>query len=153
MVNNESAVPALQPLVQTVRNRRVILDFDLARLLGVSTKRLNQEVRRNRRRFPPDFAFVLTQTEAASKRLQIATASRKRNRRNPPVAYTGLGTAMAANVVNSEIATMVSVEIVRALFRAVEARQPFETFKSLLNAGEASTADRSRGERPRRCAS
>ena len=65
----------LEPLIFTVRGRRVILDADLARLYGVNTKRFNEAFRRNRRRFPVDFAFQLTSDEFANLRSQIATSS------------------------------------------------------------------------------
>jgi hypothetical protein len=102
------------PLIRVVRGQRVILDSDLARLYGVTTARLNQQVRRNQRRFPIDFAFSLTIKEAAGMLLQFATASRKRNRGKPPTAYTEHGAVMAANVLKSSRAVMMSVEVVRA---------------------------------------
>ncbi|MBI5211427.1 MAG: ORF6N domain-containing protein [Elusimicrobia bacterium] len=113
----QAAVAAVLPLIRTVRGKRVILDSDLARLYGVSTGRLNQQARRNQRRFPPDFAFPLTRDEAASRLLQFATASPGRNLRKPPIAYTEHGAVMAANVLNSDRAAAMSVEIVRAFIR------------------------------------
>jgi hypothetical protein len=62
-------------LIVTVRGKKVILDADLARIYGVPTKRLNEQVRRNADRFPPDFAFVLTDQEVTNLRSQIATSS------------------------------------------------------------------------------
>jgi hypothetical protein len=62
-------------LIVTIRGKRVILDEDLARIYGVATKRLNEQVRRNTNRFPPDFAFVLTDQEVTNLRSQIATSS------------------------------------------------------------------------------
>ncbi len=62
----------LEPLIFSIRGHRVILDADLARLYGVSTRVLNQGVRRNSHRFPDDFAFQLTATEAADLRSQFA---------------------------------------------------------------------------------
>ena len=67
-------------LIVTVRGKRVILDADLARIYGVPTKRLNEQVRRNTNRFPPDFAFVLTDHEGTNLRSQIATSSCDGNR-------------------------------------------------------------------------
>jgi hypothetical protein len=107
-------LPVAMPLIRVVRGRRVIFDSDLARLYGVTTTRLNQQVRRNRRRFPIDFAFSLTPKEAARMLLQFATASRKRNRGKPPIAYTEHGAVMAANVLKSSRAVAMSVEVVRA---------------------------------------
>ena len=59
------AMEPVEPLIQVVRGQRIILDVDLARIYGVPTKRLNEQVKRNAERFPPDFAFRLTNDEAA----------------------------------------------------------------------------------------
>ncbi|HXD22616.1 MAG TPA: ORF6N domain-containing protein [Gemmatimonadaceae bacterium] len=107
-------LPVALPLIRVVREQRVILDADLARLYGVTTARLNQQFRRNRRRFPPDFAFSLTPKEAAGMMLQFATSSQKRNWRRSPIAYTEHGAVMAANVLKSARAVTMSVEVVRA---------------------------------------
>ena len=66
----------LEPLIYTIRGHRVILDADLARLYGVTTKRLNEATKRNRGRFPADFAFQLTVAESSNLRSQFATPSR-----------------------------------------------------------------------------
>ena len=71
---DRSAEP-LEPLIYTIRGHRVVLDADLARLYGVTTKRLNEATKRNRSRFPVDFAFQLTVAEVSSLRSQIATSS------------------------------------------------------------------------------
>ena len=118
MAKIESNVSVVLPLILTIRGQRVILDSDLASLYGASTSRLNEQVRRNRRRFPADFAFPLTREESATKLSQIATASRKnRNWKKPPIAYTEHGAVMAANVLKSDRAITMSVEIVRAFIR------------------------------------
>jgi hypothetical protein len=62
-------------VIMTVRGKRVILDVDFARICGVPTRRLNEQVHRNTDRFPPDFAFVLTEHEVADLKSQIATGS------------------------------------------------------------------------------
>jgi hypothetical protein len=67
-------------LIMTVRGKRVILDAELARIYGVPTRRLNEQARRNADRFPPDFAFVLTEQEVADLKSQIATSSGGPNR-------------------------------------------------------------------------
>ena len=113
-MKQSSILPAVLPMIRVVREQRVILDSDLARLYGVSTKQLNQQLRRNRRRFPEDFAFALHRTEAAGMRSQFVTASQKRNRGIPPVVYTEHGAVMAANVLKSARAVAMSVEVVRA---------------------------------------
>jgi hypothetical protein len=113
-VKKNAPLPVALPLIRVIRSHRVILDFDLARLYGVSTKQLNQQFRRNRRRFPEDFAFVLTRKEAAGMWSQIVTTSRRRRLSNAPVAYTEHGAVMAANVLKSPRAVTMSVEVVRA---------------------------------------
>ena len=76
-------------MIVTVRGEKVILDTDLAKLYGVETKRLNEQVRRNAERFPDDFAFRLKRQELTELRSQIATGSQKhRDPRYPPVAFT-----------------------------------------------------------------
>jgi len=113
-----------------VRGERVILDSDLASIYGVTTKRLNEQVRRNSRRFPEDFCFRLTRGEfgeirsqmitaspiSSTMRSQIATASR-RNVRFLPYAFTEHGAIMAANVLNSPRAVNMSVFVVRAFIK------------------------------------
>ncbi|MBI3552162.1 MAG: ORF6N domain-containing protein [Elusimicrobia bacterium] len=115
-MTTETENPAVLPLIRTIRSQRVILDSDLARLYGVGTKHLNQQIRRNQRRFPPDFIFRLTPREALM-RSQFVTASSKRNVTSPPFAFTEHGAVMAANVLNSERAVVMSVEVVRAFIR------------------------------------
>ena len=87
--------------ILTVRRQKVMLDSDLARLYGVPTKRLNEQVRRNLGRFPPDFMFQLSAEEASAVRSQIATSKPGRGgRRYPPYAFTEHGAIMLANVLN-----------------------------------------------------
>ena len=66
----------VQTLIHEIRGQRVILDADLARIYGVSTKRLNEQVKRNAKRFPEDFAFQLTEKEATDLRSHFATSKR-----------------------------------------------------------------------------
>ena len=104
-----------------IRGRKVLLDVHLAALYGVATKRLNEQVRRNRARFPEDFMIQLTAEEAASLRSQIATSSRGRGgRRYAPYAFTEQGVAMLSTVLNSERAIQVNIEIMRAFVRLRE---------------------------------
>jgi hypothetical protein len=100
-----------------LRGQKVLLDADLANLYGVSTARLNQQVRRNLQRFPEDFAFVLSQEEFENLKLQFATSSSWGGRRKRPFAFTEHGAVMAASVLNSPIAVMASIEVVRAFVR------------------------------------
>ncbi len=100
------------------RGHRVILDGVLAGIYGVSTARLNQQFRRNRERFPPDFAFELSAEELKSLMLQSATSKPGRGgRRKLPVAFTEHGAIMAASVLNSGIAVRASINVVRAFVR------------------------------------
>ena len=99
----------------TIRGKRVVLDSDLAALYGSPTKRLNEQVRRNPERFPPDFAFLLSQDEWESLRSQIATlkTGRGSHRKYLPYVFTEHGALMAASVLNSPRAIEVSIYVVR----------------------------------------
>lgn len=99
-----------------VRGEKVIVDSDLAELYGVTTKRLNEQVKRNVNRFPRDFMFQMGVDELDVMRSQIATASR-RNMRFPPYVFTEHGALMAANVLNSKRAVAASVQVVRAFVK------------------------------------
>lgn len=105
-----------------LRGQRVILDRDLAALYGVSTKRLNEAIKRNLRKFPEDFMFRLGRAEFDSvNRSQIATGSQKhRDPRYPPNAFTEHGAIQAANILNSPRAIDMSVHVVRAFVRMRE---------------------------------
>ncbi|MDA1050659.1 MAG: ORF6N domain-containing protein [Planctomycetota bacterium] len=111
----------IESLIHTVRGQRVMFDRDLAKLYGVPTKRLNEQVRRNIARFPDDFRFQFTREESDSLRSQIATSKPGRGgRRTLPFAFTEHGAIMAANVLNSPRAVEVSVFVVRAFIRLRE---------------------------------
>jgi hypothetical protein len=138
---DRGAEQPLEPLIYTVRGHRVILDADLARLYGVTTKRLNEATKRNRRRFPVDFAFQLTSAETANLRSQFATSSSQNydyHKKDPmwsqfattsrrrhgaafmPWAFTEHGALMAANVLRSERAIHMSIYVIRAFVRLRE---------------------------------
>ena len=97
---NDVELAKIERRIYSIGGVRVILDADLAVLYGVSTKRLNEQFRRNRKRFPDDFAFQLTAEDASSLRSQNATAS-KRNIRYRPWAFTEHGALQAANIGHS----------------------------------------------------
>lgn len=98
-----------------------MLDSDLAELYGVTTGRLNEQVSRNRERFPSDFAFQLTQQEFARLMSQIAISKKGRGgRRKLPYAFTEHGAVMLASVLNSPIAVQASIQVVRAFIRLRE---------------------------------
>ena len=104
-----------------LRGQRVLLDVDLAMLYGVETRRLNEQVRRNRHRFPSDFVFEINQIERANLMSQFATSSWGGHRK-PPVAFTEHGAIMAATVLNSPRAVEMSVYVVRAFVKLREVR-------------------------------
>jgi hypothetical protein len=120
-----AAEPAMTPVegmdskIHLLRGQRVMLDSDLAAVYGVSTKQLNQQVKRNLERFPSDFAFRLTKAEVKGMRSQIVTAS-KRNVRFQPWAFTEHGAIMAASTLSSARAVEMSVFVVRAFVRMRE---------------------------------
>jgi ORF6N domain len=101
------------------RGQRVLLDADLASLYGVSTKRLNEQIRRNHARFPEDFAFYLNINEVSLLKSQIATSSWG-GKRKPPLAFTEHGAIMAATVLHSRRAVEMSVYVVRAFVKLRE---------------------------------
>lgn len=119
----------VEGVIHTVRGERVILDADLAKLYGVTTKVFNQAVRRNREKFPPDFMFEFTRSEVINMqnsdyqkdiilRSQIVTSKRNHGgRRSLPFAFTEHGAIMAANILNSPQAVQMSVFVVRAFVK------------------------------------
>jgi hypothetical protein len=115
--------------IVVLREQRVLLDSDLAALYGVETRRLNEQVRRNRERFPQDFIFELTAQEFANLKSQNATSSLiaeeaaptgHGGRRKNPTAFTEHGAIMAATVLSSPRAVEVSVYVVRAFLKLRE---------------------------------
>ncbi|MDP8258937.1 MAG: ORF6N domain-containing protein [Candidatus Aadella gelida] len=99
--------------IYRIRGKNVMLDEEIAELYGVSTKRLNEQVRRNIKRFPSDFMFRLVAKEVAILKSQIAT-SRWGGRRYFPYAFTEQGVAMLSSVLHSEKAIQVNISIMRA---------------------------------------
>ncbi|HET7294200.1 MAG TPA: ORF6N domain-containing protein [Vicinamibacteria bacterium] len=103
--------------ILVLRGQRVMLDSDLAALYGVPVKRLNEQVRRNRERFPEDFMFELSNEEDANLRSQFATSRSWGGRRTAPCAFTEQGVAMLSSVLHSSRAIQVNIEIMRAFVR------------------------------------
>jgi hypothetical protein len=123
------ALSALAQRIHLLRGQKVMLDADLAELYGVPTKRLNEQVRRNSERFPPDFMFQLSAEEHAVLRSQSATSNVGRGgRRYAPYAFTEHGALMAATVLNSPRAIEMSVFVVRAF---VQLRELLATSREL----------------------
>jgi hypothetical protein len=123
---NALVTAPLESLIAVIRGERVIFDSDLARLYGVTTKRFNEAFKRNRDRFPEDFAFRLSKEEWESlqivpgtrNRSQFATGSQKhRDPRYLPWVFTEHGALMAANVLRSQRATEMSLFVIRAFVK------------------------------------
>jgi hypothetical protein len=110
---------AITQRIVVLREQKVLIDSDLAALYGVETRRLNEQVRRNRARFPEDFIFELTAEEFTNLKSQFATSSWG-GRRKLPMAFTEHGAIMAATVLNTSRAVEVSVYVVRAFVRLRE---------------------------------
>lgn len=97
-------ISLIQNKIYEIRGMKVMLDFDLAEMYGVETRRLKEAVRRNTLRFPADFMFELTREEYNSLRSQIATLEKGRGKftKYSPFAFTEQGVAMLSSVLNSE---------------------------------------------------
>jgi len=122
-------ISSIESAIYLLRGQRVMLDSDLAAIYGVSTRQLNQQLKRNRSRFPDDFAFQLSTEEFRNLKSQIATSSLMSQsvtssghggRRKLPWAFTEHGALMLASVLNSEVAVQASVRVVRAFVKLRE---------------------------------
>ena len=104
-------VDNIEPLIKIIRGQQVMLDRDLATLYGVETKRLNEQVKRNIKRFPEDFMFQLTKDECL--RSQIATLNKGRGQhlKYMPYVFTENGVAMLSSVLRSDTAIEVNIRI------------------------------------------
>ena len=123
----------IESKILIIKGQRVILDSDLARLYGVSTARLNEQVTRNLRRFPDDFMFQLSLQELKNLMSQNAiSSSHHGGRRKPPRVFTEYGAVMAANVLNSDVAIDASIMIVRVFVRLKELAQEHSDLKKRL---------------------
>ncbi len=105
--------------IYAIRGQKVMLDEDLAEMYGVETKRLNEQVKRNIKRFPKDFMFTLTPKEYENLKSQNATSSWG-GRRNIPNAFTEQGVAMLSSILNSDIAIEVNIRIIRVFTKLWE---------------------------------
>ncbi len=127
MNKKEITVEVVATKILLVRGRKVMLDKDLALLYGVSTMRLNEQVKRNKERFPEDFMFQLTKEEASNLISHFAISSWGGNRKLPYV-FTEQGVAMLSSVLKSERAIWVNIAIMRAF---VKLRELLLTHKEL----------------------
>ncbi|MBF0291776.1 MAG: ORF6N domain-containing protein [Nitrospinae bacterium] len=120
----------------TIRGQRVMLDADLAELFGVPTRRLNEQIKRNRERFPDDFMFQLTREEKEDVVANCDHLYRLKFSTVFPHALTEHGAIMAANVLNSPQAIHASVYIVRAFVRMREALAEHKEIARMVNEHE-----------------
>ncbi len=109
----------IQDLIHEIRGKKVMLDFDLAKLYQVETRVLNQSVKRNLKRFPSDFMFQLTVEEVREMSSQFVISS-KRKDSAPPFAFTEQGVAMLSGLLNSDVAIQANIAIMRAFVRVRE---------------------------------
>ena len=127
-------IPAefIEQRIFVIRGQKIILDVDLAQVYGVTTKRLNEQVKRNHDRFPEDFMFRVSSEESQfllASRSQSATLKRGQNLKYVPYAFTEHGAVMVANVLNSPVAVHASIHVVRAFIRL---REIMATHKDLV---------------------
>jgi hypothetical protein len=114
------AVEVIASRILVLRGQRVMIDADLAALYGVATKRLNEQVKRNAQRFPPDFLFPLTPAEKAEVVANCDHLANLKFAKTMPFAFTEHGALMAASVLNTDRAVEVSVYVVRAFVQLRE---------------------------------
>ncbi len=119
----------VESLIVLIRGRRVMIDADLAEMYGTTTKRMNEQVKRNRERFPEDFMFQLTLGEKGEVVANCDHLKRLKFSPNLPFAFTEHGAIMAANVLNSPKAIHASVYVVRAF---IKLREVISTHKELV---------------------
>ncbi len=130
-------VERIEKRIFVLRNHNVMLDADLAALYGVPTRRLNEQVRRNVARFPPDFMFQVTQQEVDSLRSHSAISKTGRGgRRYAPLVFTEQGVAMLSSVLRSTRAVQVNIEIMRAFVRMRALAVPYSDLEGKLEAFE-----------------
>lgn len=128
-------IEAISRKIYVLRGTKVMLDADLAQLYGVTTKRFNEQIRRNPKRFPTDFMFQLTSEEYEGLRSQIATSSKPAGhggRRHLPMVFTEHGAIMAATVLNSQQAVEASIFVVRAFVQLREILASHKEFAKRL---------------------
>ena len=104
----------IEPLIKVIRGQQVMLDRDLATLYGVETKRLNEQVKRNIKRFPEDFMFQLTKDECLRSKIATLNEGRGQHLKYMPYVFTENGVAMLSSVLRSDTAIEVNIRIMRA---------------------------------------
>lgn len=119
MVDKIVPFEMVEKRIYFIRNKHVMLDTDLSELYGISTKRLNEQVKRNIKRFPESFMFRLSGVEFRNLRSQFAT-SKRGGRRYLPYVFTEHGVLMLANVINSDVAVSASLQIIETFVKLRE---------------------------------
>ncbi len=122
----------VQDLIHEIRGKKVMLDFDLARLYQVETRALNQAVQRNLDRFPEDFMFKLGNEDFKNLKSQIVTSSWG-GRRKMPLAFTEQGVAMLSGLLHSKVAIQANIAIMRAFVQVREYLLTTSSFSKELN--------------------
>ena len=135
------AAARIENCIYLIRGQKVLLSNDLAKLYGVPVKRLNEAVKRNLERFPPDFMFAISRQEYANLKSQIATSSWGGARRALPYAFTEEGVAMLSAVLRSETAVAVSIQIMRVFVRLRRMLASYEPLRRKLGDLERQLAD------------
>ena len=107
-------VDNIESLIKVIRGQQVMLDRDLATLYGVETKRLNEQVKRNIKRFPEDFMFQLTKDECLRSQIATLNEGRGQHLKYMPYVFTENGVAMLSSVLRSDTAIEVNIRIMRA---------------------------------------
>jgi len=133
MMKNSNLIPLeiIERKIYLIRGIKVMLDFDLAELYQVETRALIQAVKRNNNRFPPDFAFQISEKDFKKWRSQIVTSNprAKMGLRRPPYAFTEHGVTMLASVLRSKKAAEISIYVVRAF---IQLREMLASHKKIL---------------------
>ncbi|MFH1195444.1 MAG: ORF6N domain-containing protein [bacterium] len=115
--NSVIPIESIELKIFSFRNQRVMIDYDLAQLYGVTTKRLNEQVKRNIDRFPQDFMFKINKKEKDELVANCDHFGMLKFSSSLPYAFTEHGTIMLASVLNSDIAVKASIQIVRAFVK------------------------------------
>jgi len=131
-MNDITSLEIISSKIFIIRGKRVMLDRDLSKLYGVETKYLIRQIKRNSKRFPDDFMYVLSSDEIRNLRCQNVTSSWG-GRRYPPYVFTQEGLAMLSSVLNSERAIQVNILIMRAFVRLKEALVSYDKLAGKIN--------------------
>ena len=136
------SIEKIEAMIYTIRGQKVMLDSDLAKLYGVETKRLIEQVKRNQTRFPDDFMILCNIDELNDLRSQIATANTStcwnHKRRTVPMLFTENGVAMLLTVLNSERSIQINIAIMRTFTK-------LRSFLSMENSLEGRVGNLERG--------